>query len=101
MNIKKLLNSQKEACVQLDVGPTKLYEMLAAGELLAVQVGGSTKIPQSEIDRYIATRPLIKLQREQGMGKTFADAAEKRGDTAKAPVNFEATNPEKISGRPL
>jgi excisionase family DNA binding protein len=82
MNTKRLLNSQKEACAQIDCGTTKLYEILAAGEILAIQVGGQTKIPQSEIDRFIASRPLINLQREQGLGETFADAVAKRDGVA-------------------
>lgn len=81
MSVERLLNSTKQSCDQLGFGNTKLYEEIAAGEILAIKVGGQTKIPQSEIDRYIASRPLIGIQRERGFGEVFGDAVKKRDAT--------------------
>ncbi|UZF92075.1 helix-turn-helix domain-containing protein [Bosea sp. NBC_00550] len=85
MAVERLLNSIKQTCGQLDCGPTKLYEKIAAGEILAIKVGGQTKIPQTEIERYIASRPLVDVQRNRGFGNLFADAAMKRA-AADAPA---------------
>ncbi len=80
MVINRLLNSTKETGAQIGCGQTKVYEFIASGDMLAVQVGGQTKIPQSEIERFIRERPLIESQRS--LGSTYEDALRRRDSTA-------------------
>lgn len=49
--------SPKEAQEILHVGKTKLYTMIARGELPAKKLGGSTVILMSDIRRFVANLP--------------------------------------------
>jgi hypothetical protein len=46
----------REACEALSIGPTKLYELLNANELVSYREDGSRKILVSSIRTYIARR---------------------------------------------
>ena len=46
-----------EAAAELSIGRSRLYELLAAGELRAVKIGErGVRVPDSEIDRFIRDR---------------------------------------------
>ena len=46
-----------QAAEELAIGETRLREIIAAGELLAVHVGDrAIRIPASELDRYVEER---------------------------------------------
>ena len=48
-------------CVdRLGLGRTKIYELIALGDLRAVHIGRAVRLPASEVDRFIA-----KLQADQ------------------------------------
>ncbi|WP_417473437.1 excisionase family DNA-binding protein [Luteimonas mephitis] len=42
------------AAIRLGVGRTKFYELLAAKEIRQIQIGGMPRIPESELQRYLA-----------------------------------------------
>jgi excisionase family DNA binding protein len=52
--LRPLLASVNQACQMLGIKRTKLYGLMAAGSIRAVKIGGSVKIPMSEIDRIVA-----------------------------------------------
>jgi excisionase family DNA binding protein len=46
-----------EAAAELSIGRSRLYELIAAGELQAVKIGErGVRVPQSELDRFVAER---------------------------------------------
>ena len=49
-----LLLSIKDATSRLGIGQTKLYSLIAAGQIKRVKIGDRSLIPDSEIQRYIA-----------------------------------------------
>ena len=51
-----LLMKPKTACKLLDCGNTRLYELLAAGELQSLLDGRSRKITMQSVRDYIARR---------------------------------------------
>ncbi len=45
------------AAAELSIGRSRLYELIAAGELRAVKIGErGVRIPASEIDRFVTER---------------------------------------------
>ncbi len=48
---------------RLGLGRTKIYELIALGELRAVHIGRAVRIPVSEVERFVE-----KLQAEQSDG---------------------------------
>jgi excisionase family DNA binding protein len=42
-----------EAAARLAISRTTLYQMMGAGELRAVHIGRSVRIPEAELDRFI------------------------------------------------
>jgi hypothetical protein len=55
--IQPLVVSVKKAAVILDAGVSKIWEMLASGELDAVKDGWRTKITMTSIERRVANLP--------------------------------------------
>lgn len=53
MKMNKLLLRPSEAAEALSVSRSKLYELLASGELGSVRIGGSRRIPVRELLAYI------------------------------------------------
>jgi excisionase family DNA binding protein len=46
-----------EAAAELRIGKTRMYELIAAGELRAVKIGQrGVRVPDSELDRFVADR---------------------------------------------
>lgn len=60
------LLSVKEACVVLNCGVTKLYEILNDGKLKAVKLDGKTLIPRSEITAFITSLKGYEAQKVRG-----------------------------------
>jgi excisionase family DNA binding protein len=50
----KLLLRPEEAAEVLGVGRTKVYELMAAGELESVQVGRSRRLPTAAVEAFVA-----------------------------------------------
>jgi excisionase family DNA binding protein len=57
-----------EVMTRLAIGQTKLYELMATGELRSVRVGRSRRIPKDELERFIGdlddSRPNMAIARE-------------------------------------
>ena len=53
MTVETLLLTPDEACAALNVGRTRLYELLASGELKSVTIGRSRRIPASSLHIYV------------------------------------------------
>jgi len=46
-----------EAAAELSIGRSRLYELIAAGELRAVKIGSrGVRIPDAELDRFVTER---------------------------------------------
>lgn len=46
-----------EAAAELSIGRSRLYELIAAGELRAVKIGSrGVRIPDAELDRFVRER---------------------------------------------
>lgn len=46
-----------EAAAELSIGRSRLYELIAAGEIAAVKIGSrGVRIPDTELDRFVAER---------------------------------------------
>lgn len=46
----------KEACRITGIGRSKLYELIAEGEIAIVKVGAMTLVPVSELEQFIRRR---------------------------------------------
>jgi excisionase family DNA binding protein len=49
-----MLLTLKETAVVLRVGRSKLYELMAAGRLRSVKIGGSRRIPATALAEFVA-----------------------------------------------
>jgi excisionase family DNA binding protein len=54
--VERLLLRPAEAAEALGVSRSRAYELIAAGELPSVRVGGSVRVPVAELRRWIAAR---------------------------------------------
>jgi prophage regulatory protein len=52
----KLLLTPKEVAEQLGLGRTKTYALLASGEIPSVRIGGSLRVPLSDLRDWVRTR---------------------------------------------
>jgi excisionase family DNA binding protein len=46
----------KQACQLIGIGRSKLYELIAAGEIETIKVGAATLIPMSSLVRLLESR---------------------------------------------
>jgi excisionase family DNA binding protein len=60
---ERLAYTPREACEALRIGRTKLYELLAEGQLKAVALGGKTLLLREEIEQFVASLPPLPLHR--------------------------------------
>lgn len=49
----KLLLRVEEVAELLDVGRTRVYDLIRSGELQSVKIGGSRRIPPAALQRYL------------------------------------------------
>ena len=52
--MEKLLLTPEEVAEVLGIGRTKVYALIATGELLSVSIGKSRRVPRDAVDEYIA-----------------------------------------------
>ena len=50
----KLLLTPEEASEVLGIGRTKVYALIADGDLLSVRIGTSRRVPRDAVDEFIA-----------------------------------------------
>lgn len=51
-----------EACETLKLGRTKIYALIAKGEITARKAGKKTLIEKSELERWVSTLPAFQSQ---------------------------------------
>jgi len=51
---RALLCTPNEAARQLAIGRTKLYELIASGDLRSVRIGRAVRVPASELKSFVA-----------------------------------------------
>jgi excisionase family DNA binding protein len=49
----KLLLTPEEAAEVLGIGRTKVYALIADGDLLSVRIGNSRRVPRDAVDEFI------------------------------------------------
>ncbi len=49
-----LLHKPEAAAAQLGIGRSKLFELIAAGEIETVQIGRSRRVPADALEDYVA-----------------------------------------------
>lgn len=49
-------NTVSEACQRLGIARNSLYNLINAGEIFAIKIGSRTLIPESELNRFVASR---------------------------------------------
>ena len=59
--VPPLLLSVNEAARVLQIGRSKLYELLAAGELPVVRIGRSVRIPTAALEQWVQRRTSAPL----------------------------------------
>ncbi len=52
--LDKLLYKPEAAAARLDIGRSKLFEIIAAGDLETVQIGRSRRVPAQALEEYVA-----------------------------------------------
>jgi len=52
-NSQQLLLTTEQAGHALQIGRSHLYTILARGEIKSIKIGGSRRIPMTELERYI------------------------------------------------
>ena len=62
--MERLAYTPREACEALRIGRTKLYGLLASGQIKAVALGGKTLIPCEALETFLASLPAIPMQRQ-------------------------------------
>jgi excisionase family DNA binding protein len=50
--VEKLLYDPREAAGLLSISRTKVYELMASGQLLSIRIGRSRRIPAEELRRF-------------------------------------------------
>jgi excisionase family DNA binding protein len=63
--METLLLKIPEVMARLAIGQTKVYELMASGELRSVKVGRSRRVPSDDLERFVAqlddSRPNLRL----------------------------------------
>lgn len=54
MNHDRLLLAPERAAERLDLGRTKIFELIATGELESVKIGRARRIPEEALVAYVA-----------------------------------------------
>jgi excisionase family DNA binding protein len=65
--IERIAYTPTEACEVLRVGRTKLYELIGARKLKAVDLGGKTLIPRAELEQFLSELPSIQVRAGRGV----------------------------------
>jgi excisionase family DNA binding protein len=52
--VAKLLLRVEEVAQLLEIGRTRVYHLIASGELASVKIGGSRRVPTAAVHRYVA-----------------------------------------------
>jgi excisionase family DNA binding protein len=62
-----LMLTAEEAAEELRIGRTRMYALIATGEVVSVKVGGSRRVPRDELVAYVK-RLVIEQSRGDAKG---------------------------------
>jgi excisionase family DNA binding protein len=54
VDVNKLLLTPAEAAEVLSIGRTKVYELMADGDLVSVRIGNSRRVPLDAVNEFVA-----------------------------------------------
>jgi excisionase family DNA binding protein len=60
VEIERLLLRPAEAAEAIGIGRSKLYELLASGDLPSIRIGGSVRVPVDALREWIARRQVTQ-----------------------------------------
>jgi hypothetical protein len=84
--VKQLLVTTKDAWQSLGIGRTRFFEILGAGQIRAVRLGGRTLVPVAELERFAAELPQRSVSRAQSSAR---ESGRTRGADAAAHSSAE------------
>lgn len=58
-DVERLLYTREEAAAALNIGITKMKQLISSGEIRSVKIGRLRRIKRSSVDEYIALRELL------------------------------------------
>jgi excisionase family DNA binding protein len=61
--MQKHTYSIPEICQTFGLSRSKVYGLIADGELIALKIGTRTVVSATELDRFIAARPVITVRK--------------------------------------
>lgn len=75
-NSTSRIHPMPAACRLLSIGRTKLYELIAQGDLLAIRIGARRFVSEAEIQRFLETRQQAAADElaERRKQRTFGEA---------------------------
>ena len=83
----QLLLTPEEAARALRVGRTTVYALMKVGELRAVYIGRSCRLPAAELERYVSRLQMRRPDRGHGLDQVDAG----RTTTGNAPSTSTST----------
>jgi excisionase family DNA binding protein len=60
--MNKLLLRPDEAAEAIGVGRSKIYALIASGDLPSIRIGGSVRVPVDELKDWIAQRVAARME---------------------------------------
>jgi excisionase family DNA binding protein len=80
----QLLLTPEEAARALRVGRTTVYALMKIGELRAVYIGRSCRLPVAELERYVSRLETLRPDRGHRLGRVDAGRTPTTGSAADA-----------------
>ena len=65
--MEKLLLRPHEVAQLLDVGRSKVYALIAEGEIPSVRLGGSVRVPTQKLLEWLSRKPTASSERSVGV----------------------------------
>ena len=60
--MNKLLLRPAEAAEAIGIGRSKVYDLIASGDLPSIRIGGSVRVPVDELKDWIARRVAARME---------------------------------------
>jgi excisionase family DNA binding protein len=77
--MEPLLLKAGEVAKLLGLGRSKVFAMLAVGELPVIRIGRSVRVPRAALEGWIAEQTQHARGRSRGAGPLFADVEDRDG----------------------
>lgn len=73
------LMTKQEFASAINMGSTKVHEMVRTGEVRSVKIGASVRIPASEVDALVARLLTVGIGSESAVGGPLHDLRDETG----------------------